>query len=210
MKGKHRARVFLGAITAMVMACTAFSATANAAPAWYFDGVELKGTETIANGPPATVFSIPELELAIFCDPLPLEMTIWNTGGSGLGNVVELPFPSCTTSDEACTVEAAWSESLPWPAKLGAISSKNYLVITGVKIQMVFGGMTCPLYEVEATITGSAGGLVDNATERIKFSPATFKATGTALKMLGQPVNMEANLAMHATGEHSWQLLTVS
>ncbi len=204
---KRTARRLLGAVTTMtIVACAAFSATASAA-AWYFEGVELKGTESIANGPPATVFSIPEL--AIFCDPLPLGMTIWNSGGSGQGNVVELPFPNCTTSNEECTVEV-WSESLPWAAKLGKIGGNDYLIISGVKVQMLFGGLTCPLYETLATITGSAGGRIDNATERITFSPASFAATGTGLKMFGQPVAMEAWLAMHATGPHSWQSLTVS
>lgn len=203
---RHLTPRLLAALTIAILACAAFSTTANAGPAWYFNGEELEGTESISNGPPATIFSIPEL--AIFCDPLPLEMTIWNTAGSGKGNVIELPFPSCTTSNEACTVEA-WGESFPWAAKLGKIGGNNYLTISGVEIQMLFGGPTCPFYETLVTITGSAGARIDNTTERIESSPASFKATGTALKALGQPVGMEASLAMHATGGHSWELLTV-
>jgi len=195
-----------GSLLALTLACLVAASPAGAAPKWYFDEELLVGSETTRNGTPTSQFTIPGL--TIVCQPLPLEMTIENSGGAGLGEVTDLPMGTCYTDSPACAVEALEAEKLPWSAKLAEVSGKTYLVTEGVSFSLIFGGEECVLYETEVKITGSTGGLVDNEEETIFYSQATAEATKTALKGLGQKVEWNAALELKATGPHRGDALS--
>ncbi len=206
-RARNRSRTFLACALAAVLASAAFAGTANATPAWYFDGVELEGEESVVNGPPPNFFTIPGLTTA--CEMFPLGMTIANAAKQGTAKVVELPTANCSTNSPVCTVEAFGAASLPWAAKLTTISEGNYLVIEGVRFQILYGGEECVLNEALVEVKGSAGGRVQNSNESIMFSGIAFKATGTKLTTLGQPLEWLGALTLRATGPHQGQALTV-
>jgi len=202
-----RARALFGCAALALLIGAALSSSAAASPAWYFDGELLEGSETVANTTPPSYFTFPGLTIG--CQPLPLEMTIKNEMGNGSGKVTDLPVGTCFTDSSVCTVEAFEPESFPWNAPLKAVSSKDYLRIEGVHLTFLLGEEECPLYEIAIEITGTAGGIIDNEAEQIVFNAATFKATGTELKALGQKVEYNAALELKATGPRAGQQLTV-
>jgi hypothetical protein len=203
---RKRTLTFLGYAVLMLLVGAASSSSATASPAWYFDEEFLEGTETVANTTPPSYFTFPGLTIG--CQPLPLEMTIKNEMGNGTGKVTGLPVGTCFTDSSVCTVEAFEPGSLPWNSPLKSVSSKSYLRIEGIHLSFLLGDEECPLYEVLITITGTAGGLVDNEAGQIVFSPSSFKATGTELKALGQKIEWNAALELKATGPHAGQQLT--
>ena len=196
----------LAGVLSGLLAGFAMSATASAAQ-WYFDGKALEGTETMTNGTPPSLFTVPGITFG--CQPLPLEATIKKSAGVGSAEIVDLPFGVCFTDSPLCTIEAFTAEALPWKTSLSTVLEKNYLVIKGVKVSFLFGGEECALYETVVQITGTAGGLVDNEGEAIVFNPTTFKATGTELKAFGEKVEWNAVLELRATGPHSGQELSL-
>jgi hypothetical protein len=179
------ARSFLGGLLAAVALCAVFAASASASPAWKFNGDELKGTETIVGG--AQKSGLTMWGFTTTCDNFLYKVEISNSGGTGKGNITELPLFNCYTNS-TCTVEAIEAESFPWPAELTTISSSNYLKVKGVDVWVLYGGWFCPLWGVWAHVTGSAGGIISNATESATFGPSSFKATGSELKALGESV----------------------
>jgi hypothetical protein len=178
-------RTFLGGLLAAVALCAVFAASASAGPAWKFNGEELKGTETILGG--AQKSGLTMWGFTTTCDNFLYQVSISNSGGTGQGSITELPLFNCYTNS-TCTVEAIEAESFPWPANLTTTGGNNYLVVKGVDVWVLYGGWFCPLWGVWAHITGSAGGLISNATESATFGPSSFTATGTELKALGESV----------------------
>lgn len=208
MRGREiTRRLRLGCALAVLLGCFGMSATAGASPQWFFDGEALEGTETVTNGAPGSYFTIPGLTFG--CRPLPLEATIKNLGGKGVADVINLPFGTCYTDSPQCTIESFEAAGLPWSSHLTTISTKNYLIMEGVKINIIFGGEECVLFETLVKITGTAGGIIDNENEEIIFSPTTFKATGTELKAFGSKIEWNAALKLMAIGPHSGEPLTV-
>jgi len=204
---RKRIRVFLGGALAALMLSAAFAGSAMAGPAWKFNGEELKSTETILGG--AEKSGLSAWGMTTTCDNFLYEIEIWNEGGTGKGNVTELPLFNCYT-DSTCTVAAIEAESFPWPANLTTVSSSNYLVVKGVNVWILYGGWFCPLWGVWAHVTGSAGGLISNATESATFSPSSFKATGTELKALGASVEWNGFFPAEAFEWRREQSLSVS
>ena len=180
-----KTRVALGGLLAALMLSAAFASSAGAAPAWRFNGAELTGTETILGG--AQKSGLTAWGFTTTCDNFLYKVEIWNSGGTGKGNVTELPLFNCYT-DSTCTVEAIEAESFPWPAELVSTGGSNYMKVKGVDVWILYGGWFCPLWGVWAHVTGSAGGLITNATESATFSSSSFKATGTKLEALGAGV----------------------
>lgn len=201
-------RTFVLSTIAALLCTASFAAGANASPAWRFNGTALVGSETILSHAVEAGLAIPGLTTT--CQPFVYATTISNSAGTGQGSVTEMPLSDCFTSSGACTVKAIGAESLPWTVKLTTIGGSNYLIITGFKVSILYGGAMCALNGTLATITGSAGGLIDNETESVTFSSASFTATKTGLKALGQPVEWLGNFTMLAIGTHIGESLTVS
>lgn len=200
------ARTFLAGLTALAL-CAVLAASASAAPAWRFNGAELKGTETLLGGAQKSGLSM--WGMTTTCDNFLYQVDIWNTGGTGEGNVTDLPLFNCYTNS-TCTVEAIEAESFPWAAKLSTVGTSNYLTVKGVDVWILYGGWFCPLWGWWVNVTGSAGGLVNNTTESATFSPSSFKATGTTLEALGEPVEWNGFFPSEAFEWHREEALTVS
>ena len=82
-------------------------------------------------------------------------------------------------------------------------------MIKGVRIDLLYAGDECVLAEIPIEFTGSAGGLIDNATESVAFNSASFKATGTKLSWLKTTIQLQGTFAMQATGAHSGESIAV-
>jgi|GEM_PF-1073553 len=202
-----KSRVALGGLLAALMLSAVFASSAGAAPAWRFNGAELKGTETILGG--AQKSGLTAWGFTTTCDNFLYKVEISNSGGTGKGNVTELPLFNCYTSS-TCTVEAIEAESFPWPAELMTSGGNNYMKVKGVNVWILYGGWFCPLWGVWAHVTGTAGGLLSNATESATFSPSSFTATGSKLEALGAGVEWNGFFPAEAFTTHREESLTVS
>jgi hypothetical protein len=200
-------RVALGALLAAIMLTAAFASSAGAAPAWKFEGKALEGTETILGGAEKSGLSM--WGMTTTCDNFLYEVDIKNEAGTGKGNITSLPLFNCYTNS-TCTVEAIEAESFPWPTELKTISTSNYLVVKNVNVWVLYGGWFCPFWGIWAHVTGTAGGLIDNATESATFGPSSFKATGTNLEALGESVEWNGKFPTEAFEWHRGQALSVS
>lgn len=200
-------RVVLGALLAAIMLTAAFASSASAAPAWKFNGKALEGTEKILGG--AQKSGLTAWGFTTTCDNFLYQVEIWNSGGTGKGNVTELPLFNCYT-DSTCTVEAIEAESFPWPAELVTTGGNNYMKVKGVDVWILYGGWFCPLWGVWAHVTGSAGGLLNNTTESATFSSSSFTATGSKLEALGAGVEWNGFFPAEAFTTHREESLTVS
>ncbi|HVY78835.1 MAG TPA: hypothetical protein VG898_10045 [Solirubrobacterales bacterium] len=200
------ARALLVAVMALILSAV-LAGPAVAAPAWRFNGEELKGTETILGG--AEKSGLTAWGFTTTCDNFLYEVEIWNSSGTGKGNVTDLPLFNCYTNS-ICTVEAIEAESFPWPAELTTIGGSNYMKVKGVDVWILYGGWFCPLWGVWAHVTGSAGGIVSNATESATFSSSSFKATGTELRALGSSVEWNGFFPAEAFETHREESISVS
>jgi hypothetical protein len=199
----------LGAVLAALAILSAvFAAGAGAAPAWKFEGKSLEGTETVLGGALDSSLTVPGLTTK--CENFLYKLTVKNEAGTGKGEVTELPLFNCTTNSSACSVKTIAAEKLPWPVKLVAISTSNYIVIEGVKVAILYAGVECVLGGTLVTVTGSAGGLIDNAKETATFNSTTLAATGTVLKALGQKIEWNGLFPTEAFQLHREQALSVS
>jgi uncharacterized membrane protein len=201
------ARVALGAILAALVLSAALASSASAAPAWKFNGKALEGTETILGGAQKSGLSM--WGMTTTCTNFLYEVEIWNSAGTGKGNITDLPLFNCYTNS-TCTVEAIEAEEFPWPAELKTVGTSNYLVVKEVDVWILYGGWFCPLWGVWANVTGSAGGLINNTTESATFSPSSFAATGTELEALGESVEWNGVFPTEAFEWHRGESLSAS
>lgn len=206
-KHSRRAARALLLVAAALMLSAAFAGSATASPVWKFNGEELKGTETMLGG--AQKSGLTAWGMTTTCDNFLYKFEIWNSGGTGKGNVTELPLFNCYT-DTTCTVEAIEAESFPWPAELMTVSGSNYMKVKEVDVWILYGGWFCPLWGVWAHVTGSAGGLISNATESATFGPSSFKATGSEMNALGSSVEWNGFFPAESFQWHREQSLSVS
>lgn len=197
----------VSAVVALLL-CAAFAASADAAPAWRFNGAELTGSETIVGEAILSNLTIPGLTTT--CKKMSYEMTISNSGGTGQGELKSLTFKTCFTSTEACTVKTIKAEKLPWPAHLVTVSSSSYLVIEGIKVSIFYAGLECVLGETLVVATGSAAGLYSNISETFALNSANSEATKAVLKALGARIAWNGVFTTEATGVHSGEALTAS
>jgi hypothetical protein len=201
------ARFLLSALLA-VLAAGAISASAATAATWRFDGTPLEGSEvTVGFGVESSLTGAFPLTT---CEHFLYRMTIANNGGTGEGEVTEVPLFDCWSPMEECTIEAIEGEELPWSAQLAKVGESNYLVIEGVAISVFYVGEECPLDEVLLPVTGSAGGLFDNETEAATFDEASFEETETELEALGTSVQLEGVFPTEAFEWHREEPLSVS
>lgn len=201
-------RTLLRGFLAALMLSAVFAASSSAAPAWKFEGKALEGKETILGAAFDSQLTIPGLTTK--CENFLYKLTIENVSGTGKGSVTELPLYNCTTSSKYCTVKSITAQSLPWAAQVKLVSTNNYIVIEGVKVAILYAGELCALDETLATVTGTAGGKIDNTAETATFDAASFSATGTVLKALGSSIEWKGVFPTEAFQWHREQALTVS
>lgn len=203
-----KARTLVRGVFLALALSAVFSASASAAPAWNFAGKALEGKETILGAAIDSSMTIPGLTTK--CENFLYQLTIQNEAGTGKGEVTELPLYNCSTNSKYCTVKTIGAETLPWAAHLTKVEPSNYIVIEGVKVSILYAGALCALGGTTAKVTGSAGGLVDNATETATFNSSSFKATKTELKALGGAIEWNGVFPTEAFEWHREQALTVS
>ncbi len=180
---KSRKSILVLAAVAALIASSVATATASAAPAWKFNGVELKEkeTETIVGAALSSSMTIPGVTTE--CAHFLYNMKILDKGAKGTGEITELPLFECTTKTKTCTVESIGAKKLPWPTHLWAgEAGKNYLIVENVEVEIIYAGSLCAFEGLPVIVKGSAGGLVENSTQTATFNKTTFTATGTALK----------------------------
>jgi hypothetical protein len=207
--GILRKGVFVALVALVVSA--AFAATAGAAPAWKFENKALTGTEseTVVGAAVESSLTVPGLTTK--CENFLYKLTIKDKEGTtGEGSLTELPLFNCTTNSKFCTVEAIAAENLPWASHLTKVETSNYIIIEGVKVAIYYAGELCVLGETLVTVTGKAGGLLNNESETATFGASSFKATGTELKALGQKIEWNGVFPTEAFQWHREQALTVS
>ncbi|MBS1890282.1 MAG: hypothetical protein JST59_03250 [Actinobacteria bacterium] len=190
-----------------LMLSAVFAGTASASPAWKFNGTELSGTETIVGAAIESSLTIPGMTTT--CNHFLYALKISNSGGTGKGEVTEVPLFECHTNT-VCTVEAIKAEKLPWSSHLTTVAGKSYIVIEGIRVSILYGGKGCAVGGLTVPITGTAGGLIDNSTETATFSPSSFSATGTALKFGSNSVEWNGVFPTEAFEWHREQALSVS
>lgn len=200
-------RVFLGGALVALVLSAVFAASASAAPAWKFEEKALEGTEVILGGAFESSLTIPGLTTK--CENFLYKVTIKNEAGTGKGEVTELPLFNCTTDSPVCTVSSITAEKFPWPVKLTTITN-NYIVIEGVKVAIIYAGKECAVGGTKVTVTGTAGGLIDNPTETATFNSSSFSTTKTELKALGNPVQWTGVFPTEAFQSHREQAISVS
>ena len=202
-------RTFIGSMLAALVLSGLLAGGAGAAPAWKFNGEELKGTEAIVGAAIDSSLTIPGLTTK--CANFLYKVKIENASGTGKGSVTELPLYNCTTdSPEVCTVKSITPETLPWASKLTTVSTSKYIIIEGVKVSIIYAGVECVLGGMKVTVTGTAGGIIDNTAETATFDASSFSATKTELKALSQKIQWQGVFPTEAFEWHREQALTIS
>jgi len=196
------------ALAALVVLCAMFATTASAAPAWKFETKSLEGTEVILGGAIESSMTVPGLTTK--CEDFLYKLTIENASGTGKGSLTEMPLYNCTTNSKACTVGTIGAEKLPWASHLATFGTTNYIVIEGVKVAIYYEGEECVLGETLVTVTGSAGGSIDNTAETATFNASTLSASKTELKALSQKIEWNGLFPTEAFQWHREQALSVS
>ena len=196
------------ALAALAVLCAIFATSASAAPAWKFESKSLEGKEVVLGGAIESSMTIPGLTTK--CENFLYKLTIENVSGTGKGSLTEMPLFNCTTNSKYCTVEKIGAENLPWSSKLTTVSTTPYIIIEGVKVGILYEGEACVLGETFVTVTGSAGGSIDNAKETATFNASTLSASGTELKALSQKIEWNGLFPTEAFQWHREQALSVS
>jgi hypothetical protein len=196
------------ALAALAVLCAVFASSASAAPAWKFEGKSLEGTEVIVGAAIDSSLTIPGLTTK--CANFLYKLNIKNEAGTGKGEVTELPLYDCTTDSPVCAVGKIGAEKLPWPSKLTTVSSSPYVIIEGIKVGILYSGAECAVDGILVSVTGTAGGLINNTTETATFNSSSFTATGTALKALSGKVEWNGVFPTEAFQWHREQALSVS
>lgn len=204
MKRKWARIVSGSAVLALVLAAT-FAASASANPLWRFNGNQLIGSEEVAGEALGSTITIPGL--TIECQTLSYAMEIFNVAGTGRGELTAMSFNNCTTNSPSCTVASMSASAFPWNLHLAAVGIESYVVLEGVRINILFSGEECVLDGVLAKVTGTAGGLFENSTSEVIFSPTTFSSTATQLKALSVKALWNCVLTTHAQLGHSSEAL---
>jgi hypothetical protein len=205
---RTKATAIGAALAALAVLCAMFATSASAAPAWKFEGKSLEGTEVVLGGAIESSMTIPGLTTK--CEDFLYKLTVENSVGTGKGSVTEVPLYNCTANSKACTVGTIGAEKLPWASKLTTVGTTPYIIIEGVKVAIYYEGEECVLGETLVTVTGSAGGSIDNSKETATFNSSTLSASGTELKALSQKIEWNGLFPTEAFQWHREQALSVS
>jgi hypothetical protein len=196
------------AFAALAILAAVFAASAGATPAWKFEGKALEGTEVVLGGALESSMTIPGLTTK--CENFLYKLTVKNEAGTGKGEVTEVPLYNCSTNSKYCGISKIGAEKLPWASHLATFSSSPYVVIEGVKVGILYSGEECVLGETFVTVTGSAGGVIDNTKETATFNAATLAASGTELKALASKIEWNGVFPTEAFQWHREQALSAS
>jgi hypothetical protein len=205
---RTKATAIGAALAALAVLCAMFASTASAAPAWKFEAKSLEGTEVVLGGAIESSMTVPGLTTK--CANFLYKLTVENVSGTGKGSLTEMPLYECTTNSSACTVDKIGAEKLPWASKLTTVSTTPYIIMEGVKVGILYGGEECVLGETLVTVTGTAGGSIDNSKETATFNSSTLSASGTELKALSQKIEWNGLFPTEAFQWHREQALSVS
>jgi hypothetical protein len=178
---------------------------AEAAPLWKFDGHLLVGSETVLAKTIDERFVIPGLPTECAHGSMLLEITNGSLIG-GTAKVKEFLGEGCAAGP-VCHVERFEAEKLPWPGHLATVAARNYLVLESMEIEALYSGPECAYAGAPVIIKGSAGGVIESATETITFNKASESATGTALKVGASAVEWDALFVTEAQGAHKGEAL---
>jgi len=195
-------------LVALAVLCAMFATSASAAPAWKFEGKSLEGTEVVLGGAIESSMTIPGLTTK--CEDFLYKLTVENASGTGKGSLTEMPLYNCTTNSKVCSVSTIGAEKLPWASKLTTVETIPYIIIEGVKVSIYYLGSKCVLDETLVTVTGSAGGSIDNTAETATFNASTLSASKTELKALSQKIEWNGLFPTEAFQWHREQALSVS
>jgi hypothetical protein len=176
----------------------------RAAPGCRFNGTELSGNETVVGAAISSKLTIPGATTE--CEHFLYNVKIKNLEKAGKGEITELPLFECKASG-ACTVESIAAEKLPWQVHLTTVSSKDYLIVEGVKVGIKYAGELCALSGTLTVVKGTAGGLVENTAQTVTFNKSTFEATGTSLKVGSTSVEWNGVFTTEAFETHREQLI---
>jgi hypothetical protein len=201
---KSRASTLVLALAAVMAMSSIVSAAAGAAPIWKFNGTELSGNETIVGAAISSSLTIPGATTT--CAHFLYNMKIKNVAGAGKGEITELPLYECTAGS-VCTVKAIEAEKLPWQDHLVNVAGKgDYLFIEGIQVTITYSGEKCAIAG-KTRVTGTAGGLIENASQTATFNKATFEATGAVLKVASSAVEWNGLFPTEGFETHREQLL---
>jgi hypothetical protein len=195
-------------LATLAVLCAMFATSASAAPTWKFEAKSLEGSEVVLGAALDSSLTIPGLTTK--CANFLYKLSIKNEAETGKGEVTEVPLYNCTTDSPVCAVEKIGAEKLPWLAHLTTVSALPYIVIEGVRVGIHYSGIECAVGETLVTVTGSAGGLIDNATETATFNSTTLTATGTSLKALSTKIEWNGVFPTEAFQWHREQALSAS
>jgi hypothetical protein len=195
-------------LVSMVALALGITAAANASPAWKFNGSELTGSETLVGAAISSSMTIPGVTTE--CKHFLYSMKASNSGGKGKGEITELPLFECTTKTSGCTVSNIEAKKLPWPTHLISAWGNNYLIVEKVDVEILYGGTFCAYAGIPITVSGSAGGIVENSTETATFNNGTIIATGTGLWVGLAWVEWNGVFPTEAFTTHREQALSVS
>lgn len=201
---KPRRWILAGTTLAAIFLCASLAAVASAAPVWKFNGTELSTTETAVGAAISSKLTIPGQTTE--CAHFLYNMKIKNSGGAGKGEITELPLYECKTLTASCNVESIAAEKLPWPIHLTTVGTKDYIVVEGVHVGIVYSGALCAL-EGLVPVTGSAGGVIENTAQTATFNKTTMEATGTSLKVGSSSVEWNGVFTTEAFESHREQLI---
>ena len=205
---RTKATAIGAALAALAVLCAMFATTASASPAWKFESKALEGSEVVLGGALESSMTIPGLTTK--CENFLYKLSVKNEAGTGKGEVTEVPLYNCTTNSKYCSVKTIGAEKLPWASHLSTVSTTNYIVIEGVKVAILYAGEACVLGGTLVTVTGSAGGSIDNTKETATFNSTTLSASGTELRALGQKIEWNGVFPTEAFQWHREQALSVS
>jgi hypothetical protein len=200
---RSRRIAVMSVLVVVALASASMAAVAGAVPVWKFNGTELVGNETVVGAALSSKLTVPGATTE--CAHFLYNMKIKNSAG-GKGEITELPLFECTASG-SCTVESIGAEKLPWPTHLETIAGKDYLVVEGVKVGIKYAGALCALSGTLTIVKGTAGGLIENATQTATFNKASFEATKTALKVGSSTVEWTGVFPTEGFETHREQLL---
>jgi hypothetical protein len=197
----------------LLLACTmalalGFTASANASPAWKFNGSEIASTEVLIGAAANSSMTIPGVTTE--CAHFLYNMHIWDSAGKGKGELVEMPLFECTTKTAGCFVSSIEAKKLPWPSHLLSAWGNNYLIIENVDVEVLYSGSSCAYAGIPMTVSGSAGGIINNSTESATFDNETMWATGTGLWTGFTWVEWNGYFPSEAFQTHREQSLSVS
>ncbi len=196
------------ALATLAVLGAAFAASAGATPAWKFEAKALEGTEVVMGGAIDSSMTIPGLTTK--CENFLYKLSVKNEAGTGKGELNEVPLYNCATNSSACTVGTIGAEKLPWQTHLATFGTTPYIVIEGVKVAIYYEGEECVLGETLVTVTGSAGGSIDNTAETATFNSSTLSTSKTELKALSQKIEWNGLFPTEAFQLHREQAISVS